>query len=103
MPRRPRIDESLPREEVLHDIAEEDKFCDWCGHDLHRVDEEISEELEFISATNRVVRHERPKYSCHACEKHGTQTAVKITPVKPTIYTRRRSTLVKALMALVPL
>lgn len=84
-PRRPRIDESLPREEVLHDIADEDKVCDCCGHDLHRMGEEISEELEFIPATARVLRHVRPKYSCRACEKHGTQTAVKIAPVKPSI------------------
>ena len=84
-PRRPRIDESLPREEVLHDIADEDKICDCCGHDLHRMGEEISEELEFIPATSRVVRHVRPKYSCRVCEKHGTQTAVKIAPVKPSI------------------
>ena len=67
-PRRPRIDESLPREEVLHDIADEDKVCDCCGHDLHRMGEEISEELEFIPATSRVVRHVRPKYSCRACK-----------------------------------
>ena len=84
-PRRPRIDESLPREEVLHDIADEDKVCDCCGHDLHRMGEETSEELEFIPATSRVVRHVRPKYSCRACEKHGTQTAVKIALVKPSL------------------
>lgn len=84
-PRRPRIDESLPREEVLHDIADEDKVCDCCGHDLHRMGEEISEELEFIPATARVLRHVRPKYSCRECEKHGTETTIKIAPVQPSI------------------
>ncbi|NWO04095.1 MAG: transposase, partial [Idiomarinaceae bacterium] len=84
-PRRPRIDESLPREEVLHDIPDEDKVCDCCGHDLHRMGEETSEELEFIPASIKVLRHVRPKYSCRACEKHGTETAVKIAPVQPSI------------------
>lgn len=82
---RPRIDKSLPREEVLHDIPDEDKVCDCCGHALHRMGEEVSEKLEFIPATVRVLRHVRPKYSCRACEKHGTDTTIKIAPVKPSI------------------
>lgn len=84
-PRRPRIDESLAREEILHDIADEDKVCDCCGHDLHRMGEETSEELEFIPATIKVLRHVRPKYSCRECEKHGTETNIKIVPVQPGI------------------
>lgn len=79
--RRPSIDASLPREDVLHDISDEDKVCDCCGHDLHRMGEETSEELEFIPATIKVLRHVRPKYSCRACEKHGTETTIKIAPV----------------------
>ncbi len=79
--RRPSIDASLPREDVLHDIPDEDKVCDCCGHDLHRMGEETSEELEFIPATIKVLRHVRPKYSCRLCEKHGTETTIKIAPV----------------------
>ena len=79
--RRPSIDVSLPREDVLHDIPDEDKVCDCCGHDLHRMGEETSEELEFIPATLKVLRHVRPKYSCRSCEKHGTETHIKIAPV----------------------
>ena len=56
-PRRPRIDESLPREEVLHDIPDEDKVCDCCGHDLHRT----KKSAKSLPATSRVVRHVRPK------------------------------------------
>lgn len=74
--RRPSIDASLPpREDVLHDIRDEDKVCDCCGHDLHRMGEEISEELEFIPATLKVFRHVRPKYSC----RHAKSTALKRT------------------------
>lgn len=84
-PRRPRIDASLPREEVLHDISDEEKICACCGHDLHRMGEETSEELKFIPATIKVLRHVRPKYSCRECEKHSTHNTVKIAPVKASI------------------
>lgn len=75
--RRPSIDASLPREDVLHDISDEDKVCDCCGHDLHRMGEETSEELEFIPATIKVLRHVRPKYSCRACENTALKRPLK--------------------------
>jgi len=35
----------LPREVVVHDIAEEDKVCDGCGYELHQMGEDKSEKL----------------------------------------------------------
>ena len=83
--RRPSLAAELPREDVLHDLDEADKICDDCGHDLHRMGEEVSEKLEFIPATVKVIRHIRPKYSCRCCEQKATQTTIKIAPVPPAI------------------
>jgi transposase len=35
---------------VIHDIAEEEKSCDDCGHELHQMGEDKSEKLQFIPA-----------------------------------------------------
>jgi|SRR5690554_224198 len=83
--RAPRIAEDLPREDVVHDIADEDKICDCCGGDLHKMGEEVSEKLEFVPAQIKVLRHIRPKYSCRHCEQHGTSTSIKIAPVVPSV------------------
>lgn len=82
-PRRKPLPKDLPREQVIHDLVEAEKVCDGCGHDLHRMGEETSEQLEFIPASIKVIEHVRPKYSCRHCEQHGTATQIKIAPVPP--------------------
>jgi len=82
-PKRKALPESLPREQVIHDLDEADKVCDDCGHELHRMGEEKREQLEFIPASIKVIEHIRPKYSCRHCEQHGTRVNIKIAPVAP--------------------
>ena len=82
-PKRQPLPESLPREQVIHDLNEADKVCDDCGHELHRMGEEKSEQLAFIPASIKVIEHIRPKYSCRHCEQHGTRMNIKIAPVAP--------------------
>lgn len=81
-PTRKPLPKHLPRETIVHDI--EDKTCDCCGHDLHRMGEETSEQLEFIPASVKVIEHIRPKYGCRHCEQTGTEVKIKIAPVPPT-------------------
>ena len=64
------IDESLPREEILVDISEEEKQC-VCGHELVRIGEETSERLQVIPPKMWVERIIRPKYACKNCEGSG--------------------------------
>ncbi|MCP4300039.1 MAG: IS66 family transposase, partial [Gammaproteobacteria bacterium] len=78
-PRRKPLPRHLPRETIVHDI--EDKACDCCGHDLHRIGEETSEQLEFIPAQVKVIEHVRPKYGCRHCEQQGTEVRIKIASV----------------------
>jgi transposase len=80
--RRPRgrraLPANLPREEVVHDIPEEQKVCA-CGAKLSRIGEETSEKLKVIPAKLIVVRHIRPKYACRSCQGVETEGgAVKI-------------------------
>jgi transposase len=82
-PKRQPLPADLPREVIVHDIPDSDKSCTDCGHDLHRMGEEKSEQLEFIPASIKVIEHQRPKYSCRHCEQQGTQVDIKIAPVPP--------------------
>jgi transposase len=71
---------NLPREEIVHDIPEEQKVCA-CGAVMKRMGEEVSEQLEVIPARAKVIRHVRPKYACRVCQGVDTEGgAVKIAP-----------------------
>jgi transposase len=80
-PGRKPLPEGLPREEVIHDIPEEEKTCSCCGAPLVRISEETSEKLDFVPAQMKVIRHIRPKYACKKCEGAGSEHPVKIAPV----------------------
>jgi transposase len=62
--RRP-LPDHLPREEQLLDLAEDG--CERCGATLHRIGESVSEILDYVPATLRVIRIRRPKYACRQC------------------------------------
>ena len=77
--KRAKLPEDLPREVIVHDI--ENKSCDCCGGELHKMGEDKSEKLEFIPALIKVIEHIRPKYSCRACEQNETQVQIKQAPM----------------------
>ena len=68
------LPEHLPRVEVIHDLDDADKVCQIDGHVLHKIGEDISEQLEIIPAQIQVIRHIRIKYGCRGCET-GIKTA----------------------------
>jgi transposase len=68
----------IPRVEILHDLPDEKKVCAEDGTALERIGEEVSEQLEFIPAKLRVLRHVRPKYACKAC-----RTGIHTAPLPP--------------------
>jgi transposase len=79
-PGRKALPADLPRIEVVHDLAEEEKTCE-CGSPLSRIGEEVSEKLDIIPAKMQVIRHIRYKYACKNCE--GVESdgpTVKIAP-----------------------
>lgn len=74
-PIRQSLPKNLPREQVIHDV--EDKTCDCCGNEMHKMGEDKSEKLVFIPATVKVQEYIRPKYACRHCEKNETSTPIK--------------------------
>ncbi len=74
------IPDHLPRIEIVHDLADEQKICPHDGTALVRIGAEACEQLEIIPATIRVLRHVRPKYACPAC--HDGVHAAKM-PAQP--------------------
>jgi transposase len=75
------LPKDLPREIIIHDISDEDKQCDCCGHQLALMGQDSSEKLKFIPAQISVIEHVRLKYSCKHCETKGTKANIKQAPV----------------------
>nr|WP_198265796.1 IS66 family transposase [sulfur-oxidizing endosymbiont of Gigantopelta aegis] len=78
-PGRKPLPKDLPRKVVRHELSEAEQVCD-CGHHLHEIGEETSEQLEIVPAQVYVVEHVQVKYACRACEE-GVKTAPK--PAQP--------------------
>jgi transposase len=68
----------IPRVEIVHDLPDEQKVCAEDGTPLERIGEEVSEQLEFVPAKLRVLRHVRPKYACQTC-----RTGIHTAPMPP--------------------
>ena len=64
----------LPREEVVIEPAE--TSCPCCGGALHVIGEDVSERLDKVPATLRVIVTRRPKYACRTCERTGADDSV---------------------------
>ena len=66
-PSRKPLPEDLPREVVTH--LPPHANCPDCGGVMRQFGEDVSEQLERIPATYKVIRHVRPKFACAACER----------------------------------
>jgi len=56
----------LPREERVQKPAND--ACPDCGGNLKYLGEDVSEQLEYVPASFRVIRHVRPKMACACCD-----------------------------------
>ena len=61
----------LERIEQVVDV--EDKACPCCGKALHQIGEDVSERLDVVPATFRVLVTRRPRYGCRSCESAVVQ------------------------------
>jgi transposase len=64
---RKKISKDLPRVDVFHDLPDEEKICGKDGTPLTRIGEITSEQLDYVPAKLRVLRHVRYKYACKCC------------------------------------
>ena len=65
-PRKP-LPEDLPREVITH--APASTCCPDCGGAMRQFGEDVSEQLERVPASYKVIQHVRPKFACGACEQ----------------------------------
>lgn len=77
---RTRIGKEFPRQDIVHDLPDEQKICPHDGTRLERFGEEVSERYGYQKARIWVERHVRPKYSCPCCRE-----GVRIAPVPPSL------------------
>lgn len=55
----------LAREEEVHEAA---CTCPSCGGAMRKLGEDVTEVLEYVPSSFKVIRHRRPKMSCRVCE-----------------------------------
>lgn len=71
---------NLPREQVRHELPEEERLCPCCGEVRQPIGQETSEQLEYIPGTLKVIEHVRVKYACRGCQE---QVAIATKPPQP--------------------
>ncbi|MGB5706502.1 MAG: IS66 family transposase [Arenicellales bacterium] len=70
------LPEELPRIDVVHDLADDEKICPHDGSTLKLMGDKISEQLDIIPMQIQVIRHIRKQYACPCCEGY-LKTAIK--------------------------
>lgn len=68
-PVRKPLPDHLPREEVILDLAPEEKVCGKDGSPLKEIGADVSEQLDIEPAKMKVIRTIRKKYACPCCEE----------------------------------
>ncbi|SIT37840.1 transposase (fragment) [Paraburkholderia piptadeniae] len=70
----------LKRERIEYDLPEEQRGCPCCGNPMHRIGEDISEQLH-VELKWTVHQNVRAKYACRHCERHAEHTPVVLAPM----------------------
>jgi len=76
------LPDDLPRERIMHELAEEERACACCGETMQPFAEDVSEEVEFVPARLFVKEHVRPKYSCPGCQQGVKQAPLPPRPIE---------------------
>jgi transposase len=66
-PERKPLPEHLPREVAAH--APNCDCCPDCGGHLRHFGDDVSEQLEYVPESFKVIRHVRPKFACTGCDR----------------------------------
>jgi transposase len=70
----------LPRQRIEYDLPEDQKVCPCCRSAMHRMGEEVSEQLH-IEVKASVLQHVRFKYACRHCERNAERTPIVTAPM----------------------
>jgi len=77
------LPDHLPRIDIEHDLADTEKPCPCCGELRVRIGQEVSEQLEYLPASFKVLRHVRHKYACKKCEAEALNPQIDVAAKPP--------------------
>ncbi len=80
---RQQLPDHLPRIEIEHDLADDEKPCPGCGELRQRIGQEVSEQLEYVPSSLKVLRHVRHKYACRRCDQEGHPPQIAVAAKTP--------------------
>jgi transposase len=80
---RRRLPADLPREPRVIDLPEDQKPCPCCGKMRKCIGQEISEKLDYVPASVKVIQTIRPKYACCDCDAQGNGAQIVIADLPP--------------------
>jgi transposase len=67
---------------TIEDVIEpEAESCSCCGGALHRIGEDVTEQLEWVPGYLQKRKTRRPKYGCRSCESAPVQAEAPASPV----------------------
>lgn len=61
---RKRLPRTLTRERIVYELSEAERMCPDCEAPMQRIGEEVSERLEYVPASLKVIEEARAKYAC---------------------------------------
>jgi transposase len=70
----------LPQEEIEYELAAEEQICPKCEGALHKMGTDTRQEIKIIPAQVILVKHNRAKYACRACEDNAESSPVLVAP-----------------------
>ena len=75
----------LPRQEIIHDLPEDQKLCPCCGIMRSVIGQDVSEQYDYVPAKITVLQHIQLKYACKTCEQNakGAQITLAEKPLAP--------------------
>jgi transposase len=78
------LPQELPRKQVIYDLSDAEKQCE-CGHELTRIGEVKTEQLDIVPAKIYVIEHIEKKYACKHCEECVRQAKKPLQPIPKSI------------------
>ncbi|WML55710.1 IS66 family transposase [Neobacillus sp. PS3-12] len=73
--------ENLPVETIEYRLSSSEQVCSCCGGKLHEMSTQMRQELKFIPAELKVVKHVQYIYSCRHCEREEIETPIVTAPM----------------------
>jgi len=70
-PKRKPIPANIPRVRIVHSLPEAERKCPCCGEAETKIGEVVTEQLEYVPASFKVLQHIQEKYACGKCRNNG--------------------------------